>query len=364
MHSAGTQPEARELDRVSVIIPTFNRAGLLVRAVVSALDQCTEGDEVIVVDDGSTDDTREVLIPFRDRITYHLIPNGGVSRARNEGLRLARNPLVAFLDSDDEWLPHKTDLQRRLMTRLPEILFCFSETRHELGSKKTMNRAAAHHLHTRRLGIRLLGPGVPFSSLAQLCDDCEDFPVHVGDMYASLIEGPAVWCTTAMVRSAPGRPRIYFPEDISYSEDWEYFSELARQGPAAFMDRELAIMHIGHGSPQLIDSGGVYRAETRMTVLQRVWGNDPEFLRSEPEAYHSALKQLRVMRVRRLVLAGDKEEARVQLRLLKEHHILLRFLNWMPTKILLLGTQILWRPTLHAVQSALSWDLHVTRPRH
>jgi len=130
------------------------------------------------------------------------------------------------------------------------------------------------------------------------------------------------------------------------------------------MDRELAIMHIGHGSPQLIDSGGVYRAETRMTVLQRVWGNDPEFLRSEPEAYHSALKQLRVMRVRRLVLAGDKEEARVQLRLLKEHHILLRFLNWMPTKILLLGTQILWRPTLHAVQSALSWDLHVTRPRH
>jgi len=98
--------------KISVIIPTYNRVAMIGRAVRSALKQIREGGEIIVVDDGSTDGTQRALAEFRDCITYVTVPNGGAGKARNKGLALACNPLVAFLDSDDEWQPHKLDLQR------------------------------------------------------------------------------------------------------------------------------------------------------------------------------------------------------------------------------------------------------------
>src|SRR5262245_2294166 len=100
---------------VSVVIQTYNRAHLVARAVENALQATQAGDEVIVVDDGSTDNTAAVLAPYRDRIVYHHTTNGGAGRARNIGVHLARHPLVAFLDSDDEWMPAKMYLQRSLM---------------------------------------------------------------------------------------------------------------------------------------------------------------------------------------------------------------------------------------------------------
>ena len=77
---------------VSVIIPTYNRAALIGRAVDSALTQVRAGDEVIVVDDGSTDGTEQVLATFGDRIAHVHLTNGGAGKARNKGLERARNP--------------------------------------------------------------------------------------------------------------------------------------------------------------------------------------------------------------------------------------------------------------------------------
>ena len=112
---------------VSIVIPTYNRAHLVSRAVNSALQQCAPGDEVIVVDDGSTDSTGIVLAEFGERIRYIRKENGGAGAARNRGIREARNPLVAFLDSDDEWMPGKIELQRQFMQARPDVLFCFSD---------------------------------------------------------------------------------------------------------------------------------------------------------------------------------------------------------------------------------------------
>src|SRR5215218_7102231 len=92
---------------VSVVIPTYNRAPLLGRSIRSVLAQCYEDFEVIVVDDGSTDDTAEVVAGFRDaRVSYvRLARNTGAGAARNVGIRLARGGFLAFQDSDDEWMP-------------------------------------------------------------------------------------------------------------------------------------------------------------------------------------------------------------------------------------------------------------------
>src|SRR5215831_13254013 len=93
------------MEPISAIIPTFNRAGVVGRAVESALRQSYPPREVIVVDDGSTDETPEVLRGYGAAIRYVPQENSGASAARNRGIALARHPWIAFLDSDDYWTP-------------------------------------------------------------------------------------------------------------------------------------------------------------------------------------------------------------------------------------------------------------------
>jgi glycosyltransferase involved in cell wall biosynthesis len=102
---------------VSVIIPTFDRAALLPRAIASALSQTGPSLEVLVADDGSTDATREVLSRYASdpRLRVLTLEHGGVCRAPNAAVAEARAPLLAFLDSDDEWLPGKLAAQCSLM---------------------------------------------------------------------------------------------------------------------------------------------------------------------------------------------------------------------------------------------------------
>src|SRR4051812_26873537 len=96
---------------VSVIIPTYNRANVVSEAVESVLNQTYSKVELIVVDDGSTDDTLEKLRRFGNTITVITQENAGPSAARNAGIANARGDLIAFLDSDDLWLP--TNLERQ-----------------------------------------------------------------------------------------------------------------------------------------------------------------------------------------------------------------------------------------------------------
>lgn len=96
---------------VSVVIPTYNRARDLMRAVSSVLDQTRPADEIIVVNDGSTDDTEARLGVFGGRVTYIRQENQGPGAARNRGIAAARGKWIAFLDSDDRWLPDKLETQ-------------------------------------------------------------------------------------------------------------------------------------------------------------------------------------------------------------------------------------------------------------
>lgn len=107
--------------RVSVVIPTYNRARLLQRALASVITQTHESLEIIVVDDGSTDHTRDVVMAVADpRLVYIRQPaRSGASAARNTGLRAAQGQYVAFLDSDDEWFPTKVKRQLEVFNRSP-----------------------------------------------------------------------------------------------------------------------------------------------------------------------------------------------------------------------------------------------------
>src|SRR5437764_13661053 len=113
--------------RVSVIIPAYNAAKTVGRAVDSVLAQTFADFELIVIDDGSTDSTAEVVQSRRDqRIRCITVANGGVASARNRGLDLASGDLVAFLDADDAWLPTKLERQSNLMMRRASLGLCFT----------------------------------------------------------------------------------------------------------------------------------------------------------------------------------------------------------------------------------------------
>jgi glycosyltransferase involved in cell wall biosynthesis len=106
---------------ISVIIPSYNSARFVGIAVASALTQTYQPVEVIVVDDGSTDNTRAVLSPWQDRIRYFYQSNGGVSKARNRGIKEACGDLIAFLDADDVWLPEKLTKQWECLVANPQV---------------------------------------------------------------------------------------------------------------------------------------------------------------------------------------------------------------------------------------------------
>jgi glycosyltransferase involved in cell wall biosynthesis len=106
---------------VSVIVPTYNYAHFVTEAVDSALAQSYPHREIIVVDDGSTDDTRSVLAPYGDRVRYLHQENQGLSGARNTGIRAAEGEYIALLDADDAWHPRKLELQVAYLRDHPEV---------------------------------------------------------------------------------------------------------------------------------------------------------------------------------------------------------------------------------------------------
>jgi glycosyltransferase involved in cell wall biosynthesis len=109
---------------VSVVIPAYNRAPYLARALRSVLSQTRPPAEVIVVDDGSKDNTAQVVREFAPAVRYFYQDNAGVSNARNRGIREAKEEWIAFLDSDDEWYPHKLETQFDILGQYPHLRWC------------------------------------------------------------------------------------------------------------------------------------------------------------------------------------------------------------------------------------------------
>jgi glycosyltransferase involved in cell wall biosynthesis len=114
---------------VSVVIPAYNAAAFAGRAIDSVLGQTMHDVEVIVVDDGSSDDTRNVLASYGNRLRVFSQVNAGPAAARNRGLREASGEYVAFLDADDWWLPAKLERQVALMRIRTDVGFCSTATR-------------------------------------------------------------------------------------------------------------------------------------------------------------------------------------------------------------------------------------------
>lgn len=152
---------ANSLPLVSVIIPAYNAAAFLAETLDSVLAQTYENVETIVVDDGSTDTTPQLLDSYRNRITVLRQANAGQAAARNCGARAAKGELLAFLDNDDLWDADKIARQLQLLSRFPDALAVYCDHR-TIDDEGTLLAASAALAHPRPSGdilrALLLGP--------------------------------------------------------------------------------------------------------------------------------------------------------------------------------------------------------------
>jgi glycosyltransferase involved in cell wall biosynthesis len=129
---------------ISVIIPTYNRANLIEKAIKSVLKQTYQDFEIIIVDDGSTDNTEEIIRGFKDKRVKYIKKykmNRGISVARNIGIKIARGKYIAFLDSDDEWFPEKLNKQIKILQDgSPELGVVYSISCYIDESGKNINK--------------------------------------------------------------------------------------------------------------------------------------------------------------------------------------------------------------------------------
>jgi len=239
---------------VSVIIPTFNRARKVTRAISSVLYQNFTDYEIIVVDDGSSDGTREALAPFGQHIgLLSHTENLGVSAARNTGIEASRSPLIALLDSDDYWLPEKLSAQVNFFNTHPEAMACQTE---EIWLRKG-RRVNPRKRHRK----------------------------PSGDLFEPSLKLCLVSPSSVMVRRSLLDEVGLFDEGLPACEDYDLWLRISCQHPIYLIDRQLVIKE-GGGEDQL--STGLmgldrFRIRALIKLLKSGYLSDEQFQKAFKE---------------------------------------------------------------------------------
>ncbi len=325
--------------RFSIIIPTYNRAVYLGAAIQCALQQMLPGDELIVVDDGSEDDTPQILKKFGGRISVIQGAHEGAGRARNLGIEQARNELVAFLDDDDIWLPGKLQIQRTFMEKRSDVLFSFTnfEVEYRDGSiqKKYLELWPREH-KTWEEGF---SPGLLYSSIASLPEGISDFMVYEGYLYRLQLTGFYVLTDTLVARRKEAGDALHFAEDLKTYEDLECFYRLSGKGKGAFLDVETA-RQLDHPYGRLSQLALLEKIDARIVLMQRFWGADERFLAQHAALYRRTLDDLLCQKTGLLLTQGHNGKARKVLESMTHPPVQLRILAAMPSSLSMLSIRL------------------------
>ncbi|MDZ7331670.1 MAG: glycosyltransferase [candidate division KSB1 bacterium] len=206
--------KAKNGPTVSVIIPTYNRANWLAGAIESVLVQSYQDLELILIDDGSTDETPELVAHYGDRIRYYAQDHRGPAAARNLGIQKAQADLIAFLDSDDRWLKDKLQAQVDLMLNHPEIKICYTDEiwirRGVRVNPKKIHQKYSGWIYQRCLPLCIISP------------------------------------SSVMIRREVFDRVGLFDEQFLVCEDYEFWLRISHRFPITFINQPLIIKYGGH----------------------------------------------------------------------------------------------------------------------
>ena len=318
---------------VSVVIPTYNRAHMVGDAINSVLEQCRADDEILVADDGSSDDTAATVQQFGPPVRYIFQENAGAGAARNNGISEARHDLIAFLDSDDLWQPGKLDRQVPLMTARRDLVMSFSDfaVHHNDGRISEWYLYSWHH--DDRSWDEILGQSARLSDLTrQPFPEDGDPPVHIGSLYLAEMKASYVFTSTVIARRSVAGRRLWFADHLKMYEDWVCFGRLAGAGPVAFINAQLAVQR-GHTEGRITDADAHVRARARVEVLRSVWGSDRKFLDKYFNYYSQLYDEQQVIVAAGLTSEGQNEAARKVLREVSNAPAGHRLLAWLPSPV-------------------------------
>ena len=242
---------------VSIIIPTFNRASKVSRAISSVLSQTISDYEIIVVDDGSTDRTSLALTSFGShiRVITHF-EQLGVSAARNTGVKSTRSPFIAFLDSDDYWLPEKLAVQLSFFLEHPEAVAC-----------QTQEKWIRNGLPVNPKKKHLKPSGDIFSQSLKLC----------------LVSPSAVMLKRSLLEEVG-----LFDETFPCCEDYDLWLRVTSRYPVHLIDQTLVVKEGGAADQLSRNHPGMdaYRIKAILKMIEGGWLNDSQLA--------FALQELRV----------------------------------------------------------------------
>lgn len=224
-------------DKISVIIPVYNRSRLLHRAVASVIAQTHQDLEIIVVDDGSDDNPESALAQCGDpRIRYIRQQQAGVSAARNRGVSAAQYPLIAFLDSDDEWRAHKLQCQLDAI-RGSDYPLCYT-------------------------GEHWIRHGKPFHH-------AKSDQKYGGYVFEHCLHDCFIGCSTALIRKNIFHKIGGFDESLPVCEDYDLWLRLTAHYPVRYIKEKLINKYAGHGDQLSHIYWGLdqYRIQSIRTIL-------------------------------------------------------------------------------------------------
>jgi glycosyltransferase involved in cell wall biosynthesis len=267
------------LPLVSVIIPTYNRAWVLKTAIDSVLCQDYTNIELIVIDDGSQDNTKELLKDYQSKMTALYQDNAGVSAARNLGIKKSRGEFIALLDSDDSWDKRKVACQMDFFMANPDALICQTEEIW-IRNQKRVNPKIKHKKPS----------GMIFEQSLNLC----------------LVSPSAV-----MMKKEIFDIKGYFNEDFMVCEDYDLWLRIALSIPIFLIDKPYTIKNGGH-SDQL--SGFHSQDKFRIRSLKNLL-DTASLTRDQVVKVKNVLKKKCVIYGNGCIKRGRQEEGKFYLNL-------------------------------------------------
>lgn len=197
---------------ISVVIPTYNRAKFLASTIESVLNQSVPVDEIIVIDDGSSDGTKELLNHYDIRYSYQ--ENSGVSSARNHGIKIAKNEWICFLDSDDIWYKDKIKNQIQLHNNNPSILFSYTDEKWIYNNKEIKQKKYQEKTNKNQ-----------FLDHIKLCK---------------------IGSSSVMIHKTIFENIGFFDENLEACEDYDLWLRILRDYKVAYIDEKLVDKIAGH----------------------------------------------------------------------------------------------------------------------
>jgi GT2 family glycosyltransferase len=306
---------------VSAIIPTFNRAHCVGKAIDSALGQSHQNTEILVVDDGSTDGTRDLIeqsYAGEPRVRYFFHENRGVTVTRNRGISLCRGDFVALLDSDDTWSPWKLQLQLACFRHRPEVGMVWTDMEAVGPEGEVVSRSylkTMYHAYRWFSREELFPHSFPLAGIAPgLGPVVEDRRLYTGEIFSQMIMGNLVHTSTVLIRRERLEKVVGYNEELRIAgEDYEFHLRACKEGPVGFID--LPTIRYQTGLPDQI-TGNDNRVPTALNCLKTIlpW---IEHKRSQINLPDRMLR-LRLAEVHgwlgdALLNAGEASQARVHL---------------------------------------------------